>query len=377
MSTAIAPAELRTERDVIETLAGRTVTLDEIYDGCRDARITDRDDGHAPIAGHGGDTVWRRRVRNTLQSLRRQGRAERVGPGQWIIDGSRSRPERSLLIVSGDVHDFELVLADAATTIRTSDEPFDLVVTDPPWALEVTSLPDSGVDRIEHAYVRDSSKVVDGYHEVPAHQYREFTERWIAAAAGAIRPGGYLAVITGPTGAARVQCAAEDAGLTFMNSISVRRPFAMRTTRKFAHSHTVVTILHAGPYTSPDRYFTAPADLPKAASGRSYPLDVWTDVPKFERPGLVRYPCGGLHPVIVRRIVHALTRGPEAGYAPWHDRICDPFLGGGTTATVALDEQRRFRGGDLNPNSLRFTMARLAAEHPPARRRTLALGAGT
>lgn len=344
-------AALRTERDVIASLAGQTVTLDEIYDGCRDAEVTGRDDGHAPIEGHGSDTVWRRRVRSALQDLRRRGQAE------------RDQPERALLVIAGDPHDFELLLADAATTVRESDEPFDLIVTDPPWALEVADGSDEDLDRIEHAYVRDSSKVVAGYQEVPAHQYREFTERWVGAAAAAIRPGGYLAVITGPTGAARVQCAAEDAGLLYMNSIVVRRPFAMRTTRKFAHSHTVITVLHSGPFRTNRRYFAVPDDLPRARSGRTYPLDVWNDVPKYERHGRMRYPCGGLHPIIVRRVVHALTRGPEAGYDPWTDLVCDPFLGGGTTAAVCLDERRRFLGGDLNPNSIRYTVARLNSEH--------------
>lgn len=355
--------ELRTERDVIASLAGQTVTLDEIYEGCQDARVTGRDDGHAPIEGHGSDTVWRRRVRSALQDLRRRGQAERVGPSQWVIAGNRARPERVLLVIAGDVHDFELLLADAVATVQESDELFDLVVTDPPWALEVTEDADPDECRIEHAYLRDSSKVVGGYVEVPAHQYREFTERWVSAAAGTIRPGGYLAVVTGPTGAARVQCAAEDAGLNYMNTVVVRRPFTMRTTRKFAHSHTVVTVLHSGPFRTNRRYFAAPEDLPKARSGRSYPLDVWTDVPKYERHGLMRYPCGGLNPIIVRRIVHALTRGPEAGFDPWTDLVCDPFLGGGTSAVVCYDERRRFRGGDLNPNSLRYTMARLSAEH--------------
>lgn len=354
---------LRTERDVIETLAGATVTLDELYDACEAARVVDRDDGHAPIDGHGTDTVWRRRVRSTLQSLRKQGRAERVGRSQWVIDGDRCRPERALLILGGEPHEFELMLGDAASTLRSSDEMFDLVLTDPPWALDVTDSPGDGVDRVEHAYVRDSSKVVDGYREVPAHQYAEFSERWITTAATMIRPGGYLAVITGPSGAARVQVAAEDAGLEHMNTVVVRRPFAMRTTRKYAHSHTVVTILHAGPFRNRLRYFAAPDDLPTARSGRSYPLDVWIDVPKYERHGRLRYPCGGLHPTIVRRIVHSLTRGPEAGFDPWSDLVCDPFLGGGTTAAVCVDERRRFRGGDLNPNSLRFSMARLATEH--------------
>jgi hypothetical protein len=37
-------------------------------------------------------------------------------------------------------------------------------------------------------------------------------------------------------------------------------------------------------------------------------------------------------------------------------------LGSGTTAVVCLREGRRFYGGDLNPEALRFAMARILDE---------------
>jgi len=39
--------------------------------------------------------------------------------------------------------------------------------------------------------------VVGGYVEVDPVEYGEFTAQWIAAAGAALRPGGYLAVVTG------------------------------------------------------------------------------------------------------------------------------------------------------------------------------------
>jgi DNA modification methylase len=44
------------------------------------------------------------------------------------------------------------------------------------------------------------------------------------------------------------------------------------------------------------------------------------------------------------------------------DLVADPFLGSGTTAVACLHDRRRFFGGDLNPHSLRFAMARILAE---------------
>lgn len=47
------------------------------------------------------------------------------------------------------------------------------------------------------------------------------------------------------------------------------------------------------------------------------------------------------------------------------DLVADPFNGGGTTAAACLTTARRFYGGDTNPNSLRFTMARVLREVVP------------
>lgn len=57
--------------------------------------------------------------------------------------------------------------------------------------------------------------------------------------------------------------------------------------------------------------------------------------------------------------------------------LCDPFAGSGTVMLAALRGQRRFVGGDLNPNAVRFSAARLLAEHPalPAADQPLAVAA--
>lgn len=357
--------KLRTERDVVESLAGGAVTLAELYARCEAEGVAQRDDGLAPIDGFGSDQRFKRRVRCVLQHLRKTGQAQRVAAATWVIVGQRERPRRCLLVVCGDPSHLELVLADAAQLLGELDEPADLVIADPPWALQRQVLGDAERDRGERVYKRDSSRVVPGYVEVPEDEYAEFTDRWISAAAGALRPGAYLSIITGPSAAARVQVAAEGAGLNFVNQVVARRPFALKTTRRFSHAHTVVTIVCSGPVNSRRRFFATPADLPLAASGVPYPLDLWPDVGKAaERPGQLRYD-NTLPELLVRRCLHALTRGPDNGGVAWQSLVVDPFLGGGTTAMVAHRERRRFLGGDLNPHSLRYVMARMTEAMSP------------
>lgn len=356
---------LETEADVVATLAGRAVTLEEIYAACETAEVTGRDRGADVIHGR-DDRRWKRRVRGHLQTLKRAGRAQRLAHGTWIIDGTRDRPRRALLVlVPGELGHVELALADASTLLdRLAGDGIeaDLVVCDPPWALGRQRRDDPGRDRGERIYARDASKVVGGYVEVDAGAYAEFTARWVAAASKLLRarPGSYLAAVTGPGQAARVQTCAEDAGLEFVNQIVSRRPFALPTTRRFSHAHHVVTVLSTAG-SERRRFFAVPDDLPKARSGADYPLDWWDDVPKYERRGLLRYD-NALPPLLIDRVLRAYTPGPDNGAGAWQALVVDPFVGSGTTADSCVRLKRRFVGGDANPRSLTFTMSRLSAE---------------
>jgi methylase of polypeptide subunit release factors len=349
---------LRTEADVVATLEAGTYPLPALYGVVAAEADVARDRGHDRVQD--GQPRWQRRVRCALQHAKRTGRARQAGRGVWAItDGTVGRPVRALLVLlTAAPTQLELALVDAATLLGRVEEQVSLVLADPPWALDRGQ--PGGVD--QRVYVRDHQRVVGGYEDVSPAEYAEFTQRWVRAAAAALRPGGYLAAITGPQQAARVQVAAADAGLSYVNAVVVRRPFALRSTRRFAHAHLVVSLLAVGPPDSPLRYFASPPDLPKARSGRDYPLDWWPDIPKYERAGLLRYD-NALHPRLVRRIVLATTRPTEQTPDGLGELVADPFVGSGTAALVCLQEGRRFVGGDVNPAALRFTMARLLAEH--------------
>ena len=363
MVTAVAePVVLRTERDVIETLAGRTVSVEDIYAACETAGVHVRDDGTDIIHGR-SDTRSRRRARCALQALRKAGRAQRVGEGTWIVDGDlhADSPTRLVLVLAGAPSRAELVLSTAERLLRECDEAPALILADPPWALGINNSGRADRDNGERVYARNPEHLVGGYTDVDPRDYAEFSQRWIEAAAAVLPAGGYLAIVTGPGQSARVQIAAEDAGLTFVNQIIVPRPFALPTSRRFSHAHTVATILCRGVEQAKGRFFSVPADLPKAKSGRDYPLDVWGDVGKHERRGLVRYPTM-LHPAIPARLISALTPGPDNGGRPWQSLVVDPFLGGGESAIASIRLQRRFLGGDVNHRALHLTAARISTE---------------
>jgi len=303
-----------------------------------------------------GQEQYKRRLRSALQTLKRQGHARPAGDGKpaWLIEGTTARPRRALLLwLPADPSQVELVLGEAATVLAQADEPIDLIVADPPWALGRAS----GNAGYRRTYRRNHAQVVGGYVEVDPDEYAEFTAHWIAAAGAALRPGGYLAVVTGAQQAARVQIAAEDvAGLTYVNSVAVVRRFGLYTRRRFVHQHHRVTLLTKGPLDAPQRVFHLPPEMPRGRTGHVYAADVWTDVPEERRPGLLRYD-NALSPALVSRVIRSTTN--------LGDLVADPFLGSGTTAVACLLDRRRFYGGDVNPESLRFTMARVLAEVAP------------
>jgi DNA modification methylase len=351
---AVSP--LRNAADLLHTLQAGTYTLPGLYRLAVDAGLADRPGGRVIIQD--GQEQYKRRVRSALQAFKLAGWARPAdGEAAWLIEGPPSRPRRALLIwLPGDPSQAELVLGAAATVLARADEPIDLIVADPPWALGRGD-PHSAYQR---TYRRDHDLVVGGYVEVEPGEYAEFTRTWIQAAAAALRAGGYLAVITGPQQAARVQVTAEDvAGLTYVNSIVVPRQFGQYTTRRFVHQHYRITLLTRGPLDSPRRVFSRPEEMPRGRNDHIYATDVWTDVPEERRPGLLRYD-NALHVALVSRVIRSTTSE--------RDLVADPFLGSGTTAVACLLEHRRFYGGDLNPGSLRFAMGRILAELAPAMR---------
>lgn len=345
-----------TESRYLADLAG-TYTLAELYAAVAAADLTERADGAAIIHGR-SDTRWRRRVRGALQHLKRQGRARRAGDSVWVLDGPPAAPRQAVLVsLIGAHQEVELRLQRAADLLGDLDGPADLILTDPPYGLGVGR--GSAVDTGARTYQRDESKVVAGYVDVDPGSYRAFTGEWVAAAAAALRPGGHLAVVTGPQQSAWVQVAGEDAGLTYVNKIAVGKVFPLRTTRRFAHAHWDVTVLCRGPLESTHRIFICPSQLPTARNGSDYPQDFWPVglVGRADAdPGRVRY-RNGLPRRLVDLLLSTFTRPHADGRDA--DHVVDPFLGGGTVALAALLRGLRFTGGDVNPRALAFTAHRL------------------
>jgi DNA modification methylase len=344
---------LRTEDDLVRSLSG-TYTVQELYRLAEEHGLPDRPGGRDRTQD--GNLQYKRRIRSALQHLRVKGKAARVENADratWVIEGTRERPRRALFVwLPADPTELEIVLGEATEVLARCDDPIDLVLADPPYALRR-----GGSDASYRDYGRRRDSVVGGYVDIDPGEYAEFTASWISAAHKALRPGGYLAVVTGPQQAARLQVAAEDAGMTYVNSIAVARQFGMFTRRRFVHQHHVITLMTNGTLRAANRTFHRPEEMPRGRSGEIYAADIWTDIPDPRRPGLLRYD-NALPVQLCSRVIRSTTNHGEL--------VADPFLGSGTTAVACLETGRRFYGGDVNPESIRFTQARILDEAVPA-----------
>jgi len=348
-SVKLPDHHIRSEHQLVQTLRAGVYHLDDIVEAVEVLGLADRANGH----GHRkrGDTIYRHRVRSALDWRRRhRGDARSLGDAYWIIDGSLPKPASAVLIILGRLSDITLALGAAAEVANRIEEPVDLIFCDPPWQRGLGAGPDSREDR--DRYHRQRSFLIPGYVEVdPGANYYDWSLEWIAPAARILRPGGHLAVVTGPEQSAAVQMAAQHCGLTFRNSVVVPLANGVAPTRyRWATSHFRLTVMTATPVGAGGQTFNHIPEMGTDQRGRSHPRDVWPPVIPHYARGRMRYP-NQLSLVFADQVVRALSNQG--------DLVADFFAGSGTVPKICLFRQRRCFASDLNPDAIRFQMAAL------------------
>jgi site-specific DNA-methyltransferase (adenine-specific) len=233
----------------------------------------------------------------------------------WSADEARSRYEDAVFPSKVD----EILYSDCVPGMRSlPEESVDCVVADPPFGLSF--------DGRESLYNRDERYVRRGYREVEVGDYAAFSKKWMAELPRIMKPQASAWIFSGWTNLNDILNAAEAAGLTLVNHIIWKYQFGVFTRRKFVTSHYHVLFL----VKSEEDYFFNKIS--------HYPLDVW-EINRTYRKGEVKNGTK-LPEELVRRCVDYTTRPG--------DLILDPFMGNGTTATVAIANFRHFIGFELN-----------------------------
>jgi len=205
----------------------------------------------------------------------------------------------------------------------------DLIVTDPPFAIEFRA------QRMN--YNRTGRHVLDGYREVAADDYAEFTRAWMGEAYRVLSGSGSLYVFSGWNRLKDVLCSLDDAGFITLNHIIWKYQFGVFTRKKYVTSH--YHILYA--VKNRQKYTFNKVD--------HYPEDVWVINREYWK-GKQKTPTK-LPRELVRKI---LRYSSNPG-----DLVLDPFLGSGTVAVVSRETGRHFLGFEIVSEYIAFAEQRL------------------
>jgi len=224
-------------------------------------------------------------------------------------------------------------------------ESIDLVITDPPF----------GINLVPHhsAYNRTQSHVMEGYEEIKACQYLDFSRRWLTEVYRLLKDSGSVFIFSGWTNLKDILVAVDDVGFTIINHIIWKYQFGVVCKRKFISSHYHCLFLCKN---DKKRKFFNSARFNKndktetGGSARYRDLeDVWIIKREYWR-GDKKTP-NKLPTEIIEKIL--------AYTSELDDLVMDPFLGSGQVAVISKRMGRRYLGFEIVPEYYAFAKERL------------------
>ncbi len=225
------------------------------------------------------------------------------------------------------------------------DNCVDLVVTDPPFAIDFKSRTAN--------YNRMQSRVLDGYNEIRERDYQSFTSGWLAQATRVLKDSGSMYIFSGWNHLKEILIAIDECGLITVNHIIWKYQFGVTTKRKYVTSHYHCLFVCKD---DSKRYFQPFARFGKderTANGGSAHYkdkeDVW-DIQREYWQGDKKTPTK-LPAQIIEKILDYSSKK--------HDLVLDPFLGSGQVAVVSKIKNRRYAGCEIVKEYYDFILERL------------------
>ena len=230
------------------------------------------------------------------------------------------------------------------------DNSIDLIVCDPPFGING--------HRLNKHYNRDENNVLDGYVDVPENEYAEFSRQWINEAERVLRPGGSIYIVSGYSNLRHILNALSDTNLKEVNHLIWKYNFGVYTSKKYisSHYHILYCIKKGGHVTFNKNAFYA--DSKKTAQGGSINYldreDVWIINREYKRRQMKNK--NELPKSLLGKIIR-YSSNPD-------DLVCDFFLGGFSTAKVAIGLGRKACGFEINKNAFDYQIREMIKIKP-------------
>ena len=221
----------------------------------------------------------------------------------------------------------------------------DLVITDPPFAINF---------RAKKAnYNRKQSHVLEGYNEISAENYYDFTLEWMSQVHRILKESGSMYLFSGWNNLKEILMAIDDVGFHLVNHIIWKYQFGVVTKNKYVTSH--YHCLYVCKNEKKRKFFPFKRFSKDAKSEDGHSLhykdkeDVW-EIKREYWTGDTKTPTK-LPAEIIEKILFYSSKK--------NDIVFDPFLGSGQVAVVSKIHERRFCGFEVVKDYYKFAKKRL------------------
>ncbi|MEX2454176.1 MAG: site-specific DNA-methyltransferase [Rhodospirillaceae bacterium] len=238
----------------------------------------------------------------------------------------------------------------------------DVIFADPPYNLQLSGElrrpNNTRVEGVDAAWDRFADGKNDPIASFSA--YDAFTREWLAAARRVLKDDGSIWVIGSYHNIFRVGTVLQDLGFWVLNDIVWRKTNPMPNFRgtRFTNAHeTMIWCSKSRDAKGVTFNYEAMKSLNDDVQMRSdWTIPLCTGPERIKRDGKKAHPTQKPEALIYRVLLSSTNPG---------DVILDPFLGSGTTATVAKKMGRRFIGIERDAEYAEVAVERIAYAKPP------------
>ncbi len=225
------------------------------------------------------------------------------------------------------------------------DETIDLVVTDPPFAINFKAK--------KANYNRTASRVLSGYNEINVEDYYKFTNNWMRQVKRVLKKSGSMYVFSGWNNLKDILTALDVNGFTTINHIIWKYQFGVVTAKKFVTSHYHCLFVCKNDKMRKFFPYSRFKKNAKTSDGKSLHYrdkeDVWI-IKREYWTGDDKTPTK-LPAEIIKKILQYSSEK--------NDLILDPFLGSGQVAVISKMLGRKYLGFEIIKSYYNFAYERL------------------